>query len=304
MVKKLLALAALAAALVPVSASAGPAADCSRTSVGLTPLTDLGARKYKGFQGGLYPGGKNVPPAGYLAQGVAAAAQVEPIDGRVVLLSIGFSNATYEFSVFKQIADADPRKSPELTIVDGAIPRQSTDVIRDPRARYWRALLGRLLAAGVRPDQVQVIWMKTAIAGPTDPFPAYARRLRGYIAEVYAILRRRFPNLKLLYLASRTYAGYSTISLNPEPYAYQGGFAVKWFVEDRIRGKVTGPWVGWGPYLWTDGTKGRSDGLVWTCADVIQDGVHPTASGRQKVAELLLRFFTSDPTATPWFVRP
>jgi hypothetical protein len=301
-VKRLAALALLATLLVPASASARPAADCSRTSVGLTPLTDLGARKYKGFQGGLYPGGRNVPPAGYLKQGLAAAAQVQPIDGRVVLLSIGFSNATHEFSVFKQLADADPRKSPDVTIVDGAIPRQSTDVIRNPRAPYWRGVLQRLLAAGVRPPHVQAIWMKTAIAGPRDPFPAYAQRLRGYIREVYAIHRRYFPNLKLLYLASRTYGGYSTISLSPEPYAYQGGFAVKWFVEDRIKGRVSGPWVGWGPYLWTDGAKGRSDGLVWTCGDVIQDGVHPSPSGRRKVAELLLDFFTSDPTAMPWFV--
>jgi hypothetical protein len=41
---------------------------------------------------------------------------------------------------------------------------------------------------------------------------------------------------------------------------------------------------------------------VWTCADVAEDGIHPSASGRLKVARLLLAFFTSDPTARPWFV--
>src|SRR5688572_16649392 len=33
-----------------------------RESTGLTPLPDLGGKTYQGEQGGLYPGGANVPP--------------------------------------------------------------------------------------------------------------------------------------------------------------------------------------------------------------------------------------------------
>ena len=55
-----------------------------------------------------------------------ASAKTEPLDpdgkptgdGRIVLLSIGMSNTTMEFSRFKEIADKDPAKSPKLTIVD------------------------------------------------------------------------------------------------------------------------------------------------------------------------------------------
>jgi len=46
------------------------------------------------------------------------------------------------------------------------------------------------------------------------------------------------------------------------------------------------------------------DSLVWERADFGADGVHPSDSGRQKVAELLLQFFTTDPLAKPWFVNP
>lgn len=49
--------------------------------------------------------------------------------------------------------------------------------------------------------------------------------------------------------------------------------------------------MGWGPYLWTDGTRGRSDGLAWTCDDTAQDGTHPSISGQRKVAAMLQRFF-------------
>ena len=116
-----------------------------------------------------------------------------------------------------------------------------------------------------------------------------------------SILRARYPNLKLVYLSSRTYAGYATTPLNPEPYAYQSGFAVKWLVQERIDGKIRGPWLGWGPYLWTDGTKGRKDGLVWTCDDVRSDGTHPSPSGQAKVGGLLLRFFKTSRTSRAWF---
>ena len=80
---------------------------------------------------------------------------------------------------------------------------------------------------------------------------------------------------------------------------------VKWLVLDRIAGKLKGPWLAWGPYLWTNGERGRKDGLVWTCADTRpSDGTHPSASGQRKVAQLLLNFFTTDATARPWFVKP
>ena len=44
------------------------------------------------------------------------------------------------------------------------------------------------------------------------------------------------------------------------------------------------------------------DKLVWERADFGNDGVHPSDSGRQKVAELLLNFLATDPLAKPWFL--
>jgi hypothetical protein len=104
----MLAVTTLAAAQPPTG-HAGAGAECSQTSTGLVPLTDLGKRKYRGHLGGLYPGGSNQPSRPYLRHGLAAAKRVRPVNGRIVLLSIGMSNASNEFRSFIRLATADPQ---------------------------------------------------------------------------------------------------------------------------------------------------------------------------------------------------
>jgi hypothetical protein len=288
---------------LPAAAPALPAANCAQTSVAMKPLSDLGAAKYHGYRGGLYANGRNVPPKAYLKTGLARANSIKPIDGKIVLLSIGMSNTTQEFSAFKRVADADSRKNPSLTIVDGAQGGQDAKIVSDPNARFWTVVALRLSLAGATPAQVQAVWLKEAHARPTASFPRDAKLLKTDLGAIVGILRDRFPNLKVVYVSSRTYGGYASTALNPEPFAYNSGFAVKWLVLDRIAGKLKGPWLAWGPYLWTNGEQGRKDGLVWTCADTRpSDGTHPSPSGQQKVAQLLLKFFTTNATARPWFV--
>jgi hypothetical protein len=299
----LAAVLAIAAAAVS-EAPAGPSiarADCERTTTGLVPLTDLGRRRYRGYRGGLYPNVRNRPSPAYQRVGNAAARRVRAIDGQIVLLSIGMSNATQEFSAFKQLADGDPAKRPSVLIVDGAQGGWDAEKIKFPSSPYWEAVDQRLGAVNARPEQVQAIWLKEAIAGEDRPFPRDARALQADLRSIVRILRQRFPNLRLIYLSSRTYAGYAITGLNPEPHAYDSGFAVRGLIQERMRGRLKGPWIGWGPYLWTDGLKGRRDGLVWRCEDVAEDGTHPSKEGMQKVGQLLLQFFKTDPTARPWF---
>lgn len=283
-------------------ASPAFAADCTKTSTTMTPLTDLGKRMYGGFHGGLYPGARNTPTAKYRKQGLAAARAVHPVNGKIVLLSIGMSNATQEYSAFQRLASQSGRVAADVSIVDGAQGGQDARVVADPNSSYWTVVEQRLAQAGATDAQVQAVWLKEAIANPSGAFPDDATQLETYLVQIIGDLEGRFPNLKLIYLSSRTYAGYATSALNPEPYAYDSGFAVRWTIARRIDGRPRGAWLGWGPYLWTNGTAGRSDGLTWQCEDVVPgDGTHPSASGQLKVAQLLLRFFTTDPTARGWF---
>jgi hypothetical protein len=300
-----------------------PAQNCSNTSIGAVPLFDLGTGSYLGFPGGLYPNGQNVPPPAHLALGLAAMATVVPRDaagspaagGRIVLLSIGMSNTTQEFSTWMVTANGDPNRNPAVTIVDGAQGGQDAVIVANPAASFWNVVDQRLANAGVTPQQVQVVWLKEAIAGVTGGFPGAATTLQGLLAQIARNLKARYPQVQLCFCSSRTYAGYATTGLNPEPYAYESGFAVKWLLEQQMngdpqlnsdpgQGPVLAPWLGFGPYLWTDGTTPRSDGLVWNCSDVQPDGTHPSPSGRAKVSTLLQQFFTGNALAAPWYVAP
>jgi hypothetical protein len=296
--------AAVALGAATVDAPAEPTrvlADCERTSTGLVPLTDMGRRRYRGYRGGLYPNGRNRPSPSYQRQGLAAARRVRAVDGKIVLLSIGMSNTTQEFSDFQARAERDPVKSASVELVDGAAAGWDAQKIKSAASPYWELVDQRLSEANATSDQVQVVWLKQAISGQSRPFPQDANALHANLKAIVRILRARFPNLRLIFLSSRTYAGYAITARSPEPQAYDGAFAARWLIRDRMQKKASGPWIGWGPYLWTDGMKGRRDGLTWNCDDVEYDGTHPSKSGAQKVSALLLDFFKSDPTAKPWF---
>jgi hypothetical protein len=209
-------------------------------------------------------------------------------------------------------------------MVDGAQGSQGAAFWTDPAAPTWQVLANRLATAGLAAAQVQVLWLKQQINGDDlaqfGPFPAGAHQLQTDLATIVQIAKQKYPNLRLAYLSSRGYGDYSPAGRGTG--AYEQAFAVKGVIEQQIGGEsnltytgpgAVAPWLSWGPYLWADGLgadrapggiPGRSDGLEWRCADYNTDGVHPSASGKQKVTTMLDRFFRTDITTTPWFLAP
>jgi hypothetical protein len=296
----------------------------SGEKLGLKPLTEMaGDDSYHGEDGGLYGGGRNVPPAGHESAARKETAQIVPRDrdgdpspdGKIVLISISMSNWTQEFSLFKQIADRDPDKSPLVTIVDCAQGGQTMARWADARANPWSVAEQRLKQAGVTAAQVQAAWIKIANAGPTGELAQHGKPLQHDTTAVLQNARARFPNLRIVYLESRIFAGYATSGLNPEPYAYEGAFVVRWLIQAQIngdealnydprRGAVKSPLLLWGAYLWADGLQPRQgDGLVWKREDLAGDGTHPSEAGRRKVADLLLKFCKTDANLKSWFIK-
>lgn len=310
----------------------------------LVPLDHLASGSYLGYEGGMYENGSNTQPPDHLAAGLAHAALVVPRDrdghpspaGKIAFVSIGMSNTTQEFCAannpapctswsFVGQASNDPAVDhAELVFVNGAAGGKSADFWTSPDAPDYERVRDKDLAPlGLSEAQVQVAWVKVANPQPRNSLPAPgsdASHLVQQMGNIARALKTRYPNLQLAYFSSRIYAGYAASTLNPEPYAYESGFAVKWLVDAQIQQRRAGtiidvragdlsdgqtaPWIAWGPYMWWNGSVPRADGLLWTRADFEGDGTHPSQSGEEKVGTLLLRFFKTEPTAKGWFLGP
>jgi len=288
-----------------------------------TSLIDFDGATYLGFHGGLYPNGSNQRPSSHNTAGVAiaksikslsASGAVDETSGKIVWMSIGMSNTTQETQAFLSLMQTYPDKHPKLVLIDGAEGGQDINAVNSSTASYWDTVSNRLTTAGLTAAQVQVIWYKEAEAQPTDTsFATYPDALKEKYRSVMQLLKAKFPNLKIVYLSDRIYAGYATSKLNPEPFAWYTGWTVKRLIEAQINGDASlnysgsnpqSAWLSWGPELWANGTTPRSDGLTWVISDYQSDGTHPSTTGRQKVAQMLLNFFSTDETTKPWFLKP
>src|SRR5262249_44137727 len=145
--------------LVALLAAPARASNCAGTTTGLVPLNDLGAGFYQGMQGGLYPGGSNLRPAAHNAAGIAIANAIGPLDtlgnpdaaGKVVFVSIGFSNCTQEFSAFIPKSNADPVRRTNVRTIDCAVGGQTAQILAVPTAPYWDSVATRLRGHGSAP---------------------------------------------------------------------------------------------------------------------------------------------------------
>jgi len=306
------------------------------------PISDMTpAQSYLGYAGGLYPGGNTIPAA-HLAAGIARARAIQPLDvngnpspsGKYALVSIGMSNTTQEFCSGSSAAPCATWSFMGQAAVDAAVNRSTLVLINGARggqtagawisptsAEYNRIRDSWLTPAGLSELQVQIAWVKVANAQPSVSLPSTSSDAFTLVSQMGTIartLRQRYPNLQQIFFSSRIYAGYATTTLNPEPYAYETGFAVKWIVQAQIDQvqqnrivdaragdldyRTGAPWIAWGPYLWANGVTPRADGRVWTIGDLENDGTHPSQPGEQKVGAMLLDFFKTSPAASCWFL--
>ena len=183
------------------------------------------------------------------------------------------SNTTDEWGSFgtnnfMRLANGDRARNPFVTIVDGAQGGQDATQWTNPGAATWSTVQQRLSSAGVNENQVQALWLKQALAGPINYglFPGHAQALRNDLAMILRIAKSKYPNLRLAYLSCRTRC-YTSVSnaLNPEPFAFETGFADKWVIEEQIQGAsglnydaangpVVAPWM-----AWADASRGSSE---------------------------------------------
>jgi hypothetical protein len=301
--------------------------DVVNTTTPIVALTDLGTGTYLGYEGGLYPNGANTRPAAIDSYGVGLAESIQPLNssgqpdpsGKYVLLALGESTAQNEFNRFLPIANADPAKNPNLVIVNGAQGGATPNQFVGSSTYYWSTIVNNYLPQnGVTADQVVAVWIEDTDSIKTGSFPADMATMQSEYETLAQDVLSNFPNVKLMYWSSRVYGGYSNGLVNPddpEPYAFEAGYAVKNAIGDQINGNanlcdgyngctpIKAPWMSWGPYYWANGMLGRNDGLEWDCEDFSADGTHPSSTfGQLKVATQLLQFLKTDDTTTPWYL--
>jgi len=243
-------------------------------------------------------------------------------------------------TTFMTRANANPARNPRLFIAYGfeyQLPGGNGGTgDPGPDSVFYKSLDRALKDQGITPRQVQIVWLSMPVSGrswgtnlPPEArtFPADAQQSKLAWKEIVHAIYARYPNVKIVYSSTKG-AMYMTVhdkigwggdwAGGPiEPWNHDAAWGVKWVIEDQIqgapdlnydpaRGPIKAPWLSWGPYFWSypDGTSRKHDGFSWSVADVAADGLHPSLSGLTKYANLLLYQMTTDPTATPWFLKP
>lgn len=241
------------------------------TNAATIPLMDMTPLdNYLSFLGGLYENSSDIVPADHDLAGMAAAAQIQPLDtngnpspsGKVVFLAVGRSTVVDEFTLFVNQVQGNTQVNHSTLVVlngaqDAALPcawdAASGPPPCDPSLgnQYDRIRDDVLAPFGLSEKQVQAIWVEDYDADPpstgyhalcdanvsgctNDVTRTEALRYEQKIGAALRAAQGRWPNLRQAFLSSRIYAGYSVTDHSTEPYAYEYGFGTKWLIQAQI----------------------------------------------------------------------
>ncbi|MCX6139679.1 MAG: hypothetical protein NTX15_02425 [Candidatus Kapabacteria bacterium] len=272
--------------------------NCDAVSSGRKPLTDVTGSTWNGVVGGLYPDASNDRPYDqHLAfqehalgvHAVRADGTVDKVNGKIVVLGVGSSDAKVIFDCLADVSLKDSIRNRTVRFVNGCRTGLGVQQAMLPLNDYWDHVATELADSGYTSSQVQIAWVMIEDTDNADTaFPRAARELANK-----------------LYMLS---AGQSLGLASPRDYINAWG--AKMLVEGQISRKVgfayegigaVIPAVTWSAYLWADGDTPNSDGLSWTCEDFQDDGITPSLQGAKKAGALVHASFINDESATGWF---
>jgi hypothetical protein len=232
----------------------------------------------------------------------SASPAVTAVDGIIGVVCIGMSNANQECADFitRRNGEYATEINPAVRVVNCAVGGHAIERWIDPAfdATLWDACIAnRLPAAGVRLDQVRVLYHKaanqftTAGGGALPSYPSAGSDYENFRANLSLFAARvagKFPAVQAVYSTSRSYGGFAGNAGRGEPLSYEEGHALNTWLRDHP--SVQGVWYGWGPYLWAascDTGILNGGGVCYDRQDYVTDGVHPSASGQAKVSALI-----------------
>lgn len=228
---------------------------------------------------------------------------VTPVDGIIGVVCVGMSNAAQECGDYipRRQGEFAAEINPAVRVANCAVGGHAVERWIDPAfdAVLWDACLQtKLPQAGIRPDQVRVLYHKVANQFTTlpggAPRPLYPDPQSDYhllLAHLEAFAARvpaKFPAVQAVYTTSRSYGGFAGNPGRGEPLSYEEGHALNQWLAERASGGAV--WHGWGPYIWApDCATGLTNGggICYERADYQADGVHPAEGARRKISGLL-----------------
>jgi len=237
------------------------------------------------------------------------APKVTAVDGVIGVVCVGMSNAFLECGDFihKWEEGTFGRKiNLQVRFVNCAVGGRALEYWNNPELdhRLWDACVQRKIPeAGLRPDQIRVIWHKAANMFPLDdrgavlpPYPdprADYFRFHENLSTFAARVSDKFPSMQAVYVTSRSYGGFASVPERGEPLSYEEGLALNLWLKDFPT--LNGVWFGWGPYIWApDCSTGvtNASGVCYVREDYQADGVHPAQGALDKISWLMHAWFS------------
>ncbi len=297
--------------------------DCQQQRQSFIPLSELGKGYFRGYQGGLYPGGLNNPSGNYLQDLSNFSQSIQALDsngmpdanGHIVFIGVGASNPRTEFQAFQKITDTFRHINKRLKTVNTCIGGQGVQKMNQLSDNYWKQADKMMDSMGLSNLQVQIAWLETENTSSADSsFPGGPASLVTDVKVLLRMMKQKYPNLKICYLSARTYAGWVSGGTGrglEYPRDYYNGWAMKWVIDSAIN-QASGfeysgstpsiPMPVYSTYNWTNGEQVRQDGFSVDCeTDFGGDGLHLSIAGENKIGEQLFKFFNSDIHTSRWF---
>jgi hypothetical protein len=272
----------------------------------------------KSYQGGLYPGGLNIPTPEHEKALINTTKKIQPINGSIIFIGLGASNTAIEMASFIELATSTGGMNDDVDLVNGCKGGIALNKINDARDRYLGTYVNNMLfQAGLDHNDPQVAWLKTDDL-VTDlskvTFQEYIDIAVNQYIEAVQNIYKHLPNLKILYLTSRhttKYVENPKLAKHKEPRAFYSQFVIKKLIELQISGDsrldylgddAKAPLLTWGPLFYSEGSIPNTYGHNWESTDVKDsDHLHPNFKGASKTANYLYDFFMNNVHSSNWF---
>lgn len=261
-------------------------------------------------QGGLYPSGSNVPVG---IQPTRLQKFTNKLNGNICIASFGASNCMYESMEFELLNPSN--------FVNCSYPGKTLDKML--LNNYWTQTHTSVSNKGFNTNDIQIAILESNVFSDlidSDTFINYRDYLVNQLILVCQRILIEYPNVKIIYFGSTTSTQYVLSGYNKfsEPWSYYLSWAIKNLIERQMNNdpqlEISGPnklspLLSWMKPQYSQGITPNSVGFNWSIDDVlpaypgvIENGVHPSIIGAQKVANQWLNFFQTDYYTSQWFI--